>query len=413
MKTSHIVFATPMLIGASYYVIANDAPSDIKSWASAAQDTGSNVYVCDGTADDVQIQTALDFGSDVYLSKGTFNLAASLLPVANNRLYGAGMFQTLLVPQSALQGAIQVNVAGVTLSDFGINCNNVSLSGVRTSYTANASLCFIERLYVYNLSTADVGVAIQYFDINRGHVKDCHLLCSNGQGILASYGCQDVIISGNYIYNNKDNAIEMAGNHATAYPKRILVYGNIIDGQADANGRGIVVAENAEYITIGNNLVNGASYGIDLETAVAARTMKFIKVHGNKVWASYTYDIRVSTTQNDSEDVTITDNECLTSGKEYNETGTHTRLKVARNKGYVTENSGTGTINSGATSATITHGCSYTPTAKDITVTLTENPSNTPGAIWVDTITATQFNVNCENDPGASNLDFSWAVRRV
>ena len=41
-------------------------------------------------------------------------------------------------------------------------------------------------------------------------------------------------------------------------------------------------------------------------------------------------------------------------------------------------------------------------------VTLAENPTNTPGAIWVDTITSTQFNVNCENDPGASNLDFGW-----
>jgi hypothetical protein len=86
---------------------------------------------------------------------------------------------------------------------------------------------------------------------------------------------------------------------------------------------------------------------------------------------------------------------------------------VRMNSGYITENSGTGTINNGATSATITHGLGYTPAAADICITLTENPTNTPGAIWVDTIGATTFQVNCENDPGASNLDFSWSTRKV
>jgi hypothetical protein len=90
--------------------------------------------------------------------------------------------------------------------------------------------------------------------------------------------------------------------------------------------------------------------------------------------------------------------------------GVHTIIR--NNLGHVTENSGTGSITSGSTSDVITHGCSFTPTAADITITLTENPTNTPGAIWVDTIGATYFTVNCENDPGASNLDFSWSVRK-
>lgn len=74
---------------------------------------------------------------------------------------------------------------------------------------------------------------------------------------------------------------------------------------------------------------------------------------------------------------------------------------------------GTATILSGNTSVVVTHGLDFVPTAAEITITLTENPTNSPGAIWVDTITATQFTVNCEADPGASNLDFAWAVRRL
>lgn len=80
---------------------------------------------------------------------------------------------------------------------------------------------------------------------------------------------------------------------------------------------------------------------------------------------------------------------------------------------WVDEAQGTDSIASGTTATTITHGLGYTPTRAEITITLGENPTNTPGAIWVDTIGATTFAVNCENDPGASNLDFSWSVRKV
>lgn len=92
------------------------------------------------------------------------------------------------------------------------------------------------------------------------------------------------------------------------------------------------------------------------------------------------------------------------------ETNVDADLRVLNCLGYVNTNSGTGSITSGSTSDVITHGLDITPSAKNIIITLTENPTNTPGAIWVDTITSTQFTVNCENNPGASNLDFGWMV---
>ena len=82
-------------------------------------------------------------------------------------------------------------------------------------------------------------------------------------------------------------------------------------------------------------------------------------------------------------------------------------LELAKALDAVTA-SGTGTITSGTTSVVITHGLDEAPTLQQIAVTLGENPTNDPGNIWVDTITATQFTVNCRNDPGASNLDFAW-----
>lgn len=84
--------------------------------------------------------------------------------------------------------------------------------------------------------------------------------------------------------------------------------------------------------------------------------------------------------------------------------------QVHQNHGFVTENSGTDAIASGTTSKVVNHGCQRTPRNREIYVTLLENPTNDPGIIWVSTITSTQFTVNCRSDPGASNLDFAWAV---
>jgi hypothetical protein len=71
---------------------------------------------------------------------------------------------------------------------------------------------------------------------------------------------------------------------------------------------------------------------------------------------------------------------------------------------------GTGTIASGTTSVAVTHGAAYTPTIDMIRVTFSENPTNDPGNSWVSAIGATQFTVNVRADPGASGLDFGWAV---
>lgn len=74
-------------------------------------------------------------------------------------------------------------------------------------------------------------------------------------------------------------------------------------------------------------------------------------------------------------------------------------------------NSGTATITSGNTSVVVTHGLGVTPELKDISILAGEDPDNSVGLVWVDTITGTQFTINCEADPGANNLDMGWQVR--
>lgn len=86
------------------------------------------------------------------------------------------------------------------------------------------------------------------------------------------------------------------------------------------------------------------------------------------------------------------------------------KIKVRGNQYFTTENSGTDTITNPATSQVVAHGLDVTPTVDDFTITLAENPTNALTAVWVDTIGAANFTVNCEPAPGASNLDFGWRV---
>lgn len=81
-----------------------------------------------------------------------------------------------------------------------------------------------------------------------------------------------------------------------------------------------------------------------------------------------------------------------------------------RNRGYITENSGTATITSGNTVVQVTHGLDVTPDEEKIRLVPLEDPTNTPGVIGVSAnATDTYFWIFCENDPGASNLDIGWS----
>lgn len=89
--------------------------------------------------------------------------------------------------------------------------------------------------------------------------------------------------------------------------------------------------------------------------------------------------------------------------------------KIANLVGYnlILKNSGTATIAAAATSIVVAHGCSYTPSALDVSVVLTNLPTNDIGDVYVDTFGAANFTIHCRNVPGAATAIFNWAVRRV
>lgn len=199
---------------------------------------------------------------------------------------------------------------------------------------------------------------------SRVTIKNNHLI--GGVNAVELDGGTDVRIEDNFMVDQTDTAIK------TVVQTKII--NNTID---NPTLHGVLLETGSGDTDIRENLIKNASDGVNINASLTG-----VVIEQNRFESLSSLGVD----------------------------GTLTNVTIRNNVGFVTENSGTGSIASGTTSDVIAHGLAVTPTADQIIITLTENPTNTPGAIWVDTIGGTNFTVNCENDPGASNLDFSWRV---
>jgi hypothetical protein len=114
-------------LGASAWVIASDAPALIKTNAEKLESLGYPVWVCDGTADDVQIQAAINAlpvvagwqVGKVYLSSGNYDIRASLIPptgaiYSDITIEGEGILATRLSWNTGVAGNYILNWSSST-----------------------------------------------------------------------------------------------------------------------------------------------------------------------------------------------------------------------------------------------------------------------------------------------------------
>lgn len=189
----------------------------------------------------------------------------------------------------------------------------------------------------------------------------------------------------------------------TAVVEVLEIVGNVAERQAGSfmTYGGASTGSTTRLVRVEGNFTRDENGGSGAYVSVQ-RPCDTVVVRGNVMESPATRQVLV----NNAVTVYVVDNEVGDVA-----VSSHTFRRITGNTGYTLENGGTGSINSGVTSTAITHGLDETPSARDIYITLTEDPTNSPGAIWVDNIGATTFQVNCENDPGASNLDFAWRAR--
>jgi hypothetical protein len=219
-------------------------------------------------------------------------------------------------------------------------------------------------------------------------VIGCDVRGNAAGGIEFSLDASDVQIIGGQVRSNGTRGISVVLDSGKT-AKDIIISGvSVKDNSAAAAGTnsgiraagpGTVTGLVIEGCRIGNDGTSNQQYGISTESVVTR-----LRVIGNDL------------TGNATGGALLADE----ASSRY----------VTGNNGYKTSNTGTASIASGATSATVTHGLDITPVASKISITFTESPSNDPGNVWVSSIGASTFVVNCRADPGASNLDFSWSV---
>uniref|UniRef100_A0A6M3KBQ2 Pectate lyase n=1 Tax=viral metagenome TaxID=1070528 RepID=A0A6M3KBQ2_9ZZZZ len=122
-------------------------------------------YVCDGTADDVEIQAAINTlpsgGGRVMLSQGTYYLAAAIEPVSGLTLCGAGKSSILYITDAANINAIEIDtpasvIQNIILENFAINGNRPNQTGTShgiyfTDATNAVNDSILSNLFIYDV----------------------------------------------------------------------------------------------------------------------------------------------------------------------------------------------------------------------------------------------------------------------
>jgi len=233
--------------------------------SSTTSRSASADYVCDGTADDVEIQTAINAlpstGGSVYLTDGIFTLSANI-DLGNKtgvRLIGSGPGTILKTGNGMNASAIRGGtVTNITLADFAIDGNNANnTSGKGLQFLASAAKGIkAERLYIYNCVDAAIGVTGDEMSILNCELHDC------GAGVQVNSGAEKCYVIGSRIYNIALLAGQLSDG-ISCQGARCRFEANVIWNNSDT-GINIASATNeGRNVAIGNEVYLNGNIGIN------------------------------------------------------------------------------------------------------------------------------------------------------
>lgn len=289
-----------------------------------------------------------------------------------------------------------------------ISANNVNVNEIVVECESTGSRKSINAIQIYKNTGA------QPRNINIGQViaRNCGARANNSS----------VSLQGDYININQVIIERPYGHGLSADNLHYSHIGQVIVHDATDTGTSaytaVTLASNSTDNTFDQVLVRGWSYaaanGIGVAISGQRNIFGKIQVAGDAgVVGADSWDVWVASGASNN----IIESAILsghgTGGLSNNASSTRLGkiIKATNGLDYKPyQNSGTGTIAASTTSTTITHGLGFTPTAQNIIITPTNNPANDPGNTWINSITATTFNVNSRNDPGIPGLSFTWQV---
>lgn len=408
----------------------------------------------DAAAMQAAINAAISIGKPLFLSPGTALIGTSLSINAPLTILGSGREESFLKAANGLNdyvlkftgGSPGTGIVGAHFADFAIDGNSANQTAGGAILANGAVQCSFERLHcfsVYNWGLLLGPITGGAFG-HHNRVMSCLFDNSMGSagfggGATTTSNDENWFIATDFEFlGGASNPVDTnpvmlfdqsglnyivncnfvsGGHNAIAIriqnTKGTKVVGCIFDGTA---GDGVFVAGNRCIITnnvftgIGDNGNTPAS-GIHTQFAATGNIM------ANNVFES-------STTTNNLRSF-IWEEQIGNSGPNIIEANTFTTLTfppivaavdsagigtlVRNNLGWMTESSGTAVVPNGATTIVVNHGLSVTPVAGNISVTAT-NSLGTATKFWFSTITATQFTINVDVNPGVPTATFAWNV---
>lgn len=213
---------SPRQLTATIVVCASDA---LETWRASWSNSLGRYLICDGTADDVEIQAALNAlpnnTGNVHLSTGKFYIASPIVMGPRQWLDGEGMGYpsgastgiTELVASGAIASVLSLTTysppGGYHVSDLVINGAGVATDGL---YLQNVISSYFERLAIWNCTNASINYRgnniDNTFDMVKCEASAYGLLTSDTGGvnnINRFYNCSFRVCSTAGIYSNDTN----------------------------------------------------------------------------------------------------------------------------------------------------------------------------------------------------------------
>ena len=416
-----------------------------------------------GTNASYVIQSAIDAltdGGKIFIKAGLYSQTSDI--IINNKNSVSIIAEKGVELRVGADLTSQIKVTG-TCSNILIY--GLELNGSKNSYAmSEANIYFdgtvtdstISNCYIHDYDK----VAIQLDDgCNRNKILNNRIINGNasyaGGAAIKVFRCKDLTIQDNnlqtgydgihvdseydqiarhkiihnYIYNFSDSGIDLPDSRFCRVIDNTVEGNDVTDEGFDCDGgsdniisfntfRGCtargVGTYNAHNMTISNNIIQGNKVNIDITNSdyIIIEGNQILEASDNQIWLDSSTNVKIigniikdgsafaidggygSGSTAEAKFNTITGNSWGFGGGTIN-------LTCFGNIGFVTENSGTATIASGATSVTVDHGLAGTPTV----VVLGATHSEVADAVW--SADATNITITVPSAVTADR-DISW-----
>ena len=304
-------------------------------------------YQCDGVADNVEIQAALDiigslpYGGRLFLSDGTFSISNTLNVSSRTHVEGTGMTSTRLILANNANCNMFQNKTRDTPYNSHLYFSNLTLTGNRANQTSNGTL--IDLLHTPNVRISN---CVLYESNTCGlhtyggyQIRVDHIICAYSN----SYGVHiQQLENGFYLY---DGSLEVnSGGNLKVESCILLRVQNMYFDYAMTNSH-IEISDCHDAQIINNYIVNNCAQTVDY--AIKLTNSFYSQITSNYIRrGSSGGNINTGIFVGDSQYININDNQCMHAlkGIELDESATGTTNYCNINNNFLQGTSGSNVI---------------------------------------------------------------------